>query len=161
MEQKLTKAFNEQIKNELASSYLYLSMASYFESINLSGCGHWMQMQAKEELMHAMKLYTFLNDVGGKVELEAIAKPPVSFASPLDVFKQTLAHEKKVTAMINKLYNLAQKTGDNAAAICLQWFVTEQIEEEKSATDIVEMLKRVKPDSGQMIMIDRELAARV
>lgn len=90
-----------------------------FESINLSGCANWMKIQAKEELMHAMKLYTFLNDVGEKVELEAISKAPVLFASPLDVFKQTLAHEKKVTIMIDNLYNLAQKTGDNAAAICL------------------------------------------
>ena len=160
MDKKLTKAFNEQIKNELASSYLYLSMAAYFESINLGGCGHWMQMQAKEELMHAMKLYAFLNDVGEKVELEAIAKPPVSFASPLDTFKHTLAHEKKVTSMINKLYTLAQKTGDHAATICLQWFVTEQVEEEKSAAAIIEMLKMIKADSGQMIMIDRELANR-
>lgn len=160
MDKKLTKAFNEQINNELASSYLYLSMAAYFESINLSGCGHWMKAQAKEELTHAMKLYDFLNDVGEKIELKAIDKPQASFASPLDAFKQTLAHEKKVTAMINKLYDLALKTGDNAAAICLQWFVTEQVEEEKSAAEIVEMFKMIKADSGQIIMIDRGLAKR-
>jgi len=160
MDKKLANAFNEQIKNEIASSYLYLSMAAYFESINLGGCGHWMKIQAKEELTHAMKLYDFLNDVGEKVELGAIPKPQTSFASPLDAFKKTLEHEKKVTSMINKLYTLAQKTGDNAAAICLQWFVTEQVEEEKSATEIVEMLKMIKTDSGQMIMIDRGLAKR-
>jgi len=107
-----------------------------------------------------MKLYEFLNDVGEKVVLEAIPKPPVTFASPLDVFKKTLEHEKKVTGMINKLYALAQKTGDNAAIIHLQWFITEQVEEEKSAKEIVEMLKMVKSDSGQIFMIDRALAKR-
>lgn len=160
MDNELAEAFNEQIKNELASSYLYLSMAAYCESINLSGFGHWMKLQAKEELKHAMKLYEFLNDVGEKVVLEAIPKPPVTFASPLDVFKKTLEHEKKVTGMINKLYALAQKTGDNAAIIHLQWFITEQVEEEKSAKEIVEMLKMVKSDSGQIFMIDRALAKR-
>ncbi len=160
MDNELAEAFNEQIKNEFASSYLYLSMAAYCESVNLSGFGHWMKLQAKEELTHAMKLYEFLNDVGEKVVLEAIPKPPVSFASALDVFEKTLAHEKKVTGMINKLYALAQKTGDNAAAIYLQWFITEQVEEEKSATEIVEMLKMIKADSGQIIMVDRALAKR-
>jgi len=160
MNKSLAKAFNEQVKNEIYSGYIYLAMAQYFEGVNLPGCAHWMRKQTKEEVGHAMKLIGYLNDVGETVELAAIGKPPANYKSPLDAFKKTLEHEKKVTGLINKLYNLAQKVGDNAAAICLQWFVTEQIEEEKSATDILEMLKRVKPDSGQIIMLDQALAKR-
>jgi len=160
MDTKLAKAFNEQIKNELYSAYLYLSMAAYCESINLSGFGNWMKHQAEEEVSHAMKLFEFLNGTGEKVTLAAIPQPPVKFSSAADIFKQTLEHEQKVTKMINKLYNQAQKTGDNAAAIFLQWFVNEQVEEEKTASEILAKLKMIKPDSGQIIMLDSMLGKR-
>lgn len=160
MDTKLVKAFNEQIKNEMYSAYIYLGMATYFESVSLPGFAAWMEKQAQEEMGHAMKLYKYLHEVGEKVELQAIPKPPADYKSPLDVFKKTLAHEQKVTAMINDLYALAQKVKDNAAAIFLQWFITEQVEEEKSANDVIEILKRVKPDSAQIIMVDVQMGKR-
>ncbi|MBU1043985.1 MAG: ferritin [Candidatus Omnitrophica bacterium] len=160
MDAKLIKAFNEQIKNEIFSAYMYLGMAAYFETINLPGFAKWMQVQTKEELGHAMKMYSFLNDVGAAVELHAIAKPAADYKSALDVMKKTLAHEKLVTAMIDNLYNLAQKLGDNAATIFLQWFVTEQVEEEKSASDVIALLDRIKPDSAQIVMLDVQMGKR-
>ncbi|MBI4845494.1 MAG: ferritin [Candidatus Omnitrophica bacterium] len=160
MDKKLAKAMNEQVKNELYSAYLYLAMAAYCDYQNLPGFAHWMKTQAKEEQSHAMKIYGFLNNVGERVVMEAIAKPPAEFDSPADVFKKTLEHEKKVTALINDLYNLAQKVQDNAAAIFLQWFVTEQVEEEKNAADILAVLKVIKADSGQLILLDKELGKR-
>lgn len=160
MDTKLLKEFNEQIKSELYSAYIYLSMAAYFGSVNLSGFGHWMKQQAKEEYKHAMKIFDFINDRGEKVILQAIEQPPVTFSSTADVFKKTLEHEQKVTAMINKLYALAQKAQDNAAAVFLQWFVTEQVEEEKTASDILAQLKMIKSDSGQILMLDKTLGKR-
>jgi ferritin len=156
----LQKAFNEQIKNELYSAYLYLSMAAYFESINLTGFSHWMRQQVKEEMVHAMKMFEFLGDRGERVILEAIAKPPSDFSSPKGVFEETLKHEKKVTSLINKLYDLASKVDDKAAVIFLQWFVTEQVEEEKSASDILEKLKVAKPDSAALLMLDSMMGKR-
>ncbi len=160
MDAKLSKAFNEQIKNELYSAYLYLSMAAYCDASNLPGCAHWMKKQAKEETAHAMKLYDFMADVGERVVLAAIPQPPAEFSSLADVFKQTLDHERKVTGLINALYSLAQKSNDNAAAIYLQWFVSEQVEEEKNAVNILAMLKLLKQDSAQVLLLDRELGKR-
>jgi ferritin len=160
MEKKLYNAFNDQIKNELYSGYLYLAMAAYFETENLPGFAHWMKLQAKEEVEHAMKLFEFLNDVGERVVLQAIPQPQVKFSSAQDAFKVTLAHEQKVTSLINNLYNLASKVSDNAAKIFLQWFVTEQVEEEKHASEILTQLKMVKPDTAAMLMLDRALAQR-
>jgi ferritin len=160
MDAKLIKAFNEQIKNEIYSAYMYLGMAAYFETISLPGFAKWMERQTKEEFAHAMKLYQYLNDVQAAVELQAIPKPPAVYDSALDVFKKTLAHEKQVTAMINNLYNMAQKAGDNAAAIFLQYFVSEQVEEEKSVSDVIELLKRIKPDSAQIVMLDVQMGKR-
>jgi len=160
MDKKLHRAFNEQIKNEYYSSYLYLSMAAYFESVNLEGFAHWMEIQAKEELGHAMKIFGFLNDRGARVILEAIPKPPVEFLSSKGAFEETLKHEKKVTAMINKLYALAQKVEDSASAIFLQWFITEQVEEEKSASAILEKLKMIKPEGAALLMLDAHLGKR-
>ena len=119
MDKKLRDAVNEQIKNELYSAYMYLSMAAYFDGANLEGFAHWMKVQAKEEYGHAMKLYEHLIDRGEKVLLKAIDQPPVDFSSPLDAFEKTLAHEKKVTKMIDALYALSGKLNDNAALIML------------------------------------------
>jgi ferritin len=160
MDKKLVKAFNEQMKNEFYSSYLYLAMAAYFESINLEGFAHWMKVQAKEELAHGMKFFEFLNDRGERTVLEAIPKPPANFASAKAVFEETLKHEKKVTGLINKLYEASTKAKDNAAAIFLQWFISEQVEEEKSASSILEKLKIIKPGSGTLLVFDQALGKR-
>ncbi|MCX5702048.1 MAG: ferritin [Candidatus Omnitrophica bacterium] len=160
MDKKLVKAINEQIKNELYSSYLYLSMAAYFESKNLPGFGHWMRVQAKEENEHGMKMFDFLADRGERIALEAISQPPSDFSSAQEVFEETLKHEKKVTALINQLYDIASKVDDKASQIFLQWFITEQIEEEKNANSILETIKSIKSYSAALIMLDRELAKR-
>ena len=156
----LQDALNEQIKNELYSAYLYLSMSAYFERINLPGSARWMRLQSQEETSHAMKFFDHLNDRGGTVVLQAIDQPPSEFKSPLEMFQQALAHEQKVTGMINKLYALAVKENDYPAQVELQWFVTEQVEEEKNATQIVEQLKIVGEHGPSLIMIDRQLGAR-
>jgi ferritin len=154
-------AFNAQIKNELASGYLYLSMAAYFEAINLPGFAHWMKVQEKEEKSHAMKMFDFLADRGVRVELQAIPQPPVEFSSPEKVFEETVKHEKKVTALINNLYDIACKANDHAAKVFLHWFITEQVEEEKNPAKILGDLKMLKSDSGAaLLMLDRELAKR-
>lgn len=160
MDKKLTKALNEQIKNEFYSAYLYLAMAAYFETKNLPGFAHWMKVQFKEEQGHGMKIYEFVIDRGDKAILQSIPQPPAEFSSPLDVFEETLKHEKKVTALLNDLYRITQEVKDNAAGIFLQWFISEQVEEEKNAVIIVETLKVLKPDSAAIIMLDRELAKR-
>ena len=122
-------AINEQIKNEMYSAYLYLSMSAYCESINLPGFAHWMQMQAQEEMVHAMKFYGYVHTRGGRVVLLAIDQPPAEFQSPLDIFEKALEHEQKVTAMIDNLYDLAIQEKDYASQVLLQWFVTEQVED--------------------------------
>lgn len=160
MNKKLQDAFNKQINNELYSAYLYLSMAAYCESKNLPGFGQWLKLQAKEETAHAMKLFGFIVDRGARVVLQGIAQPPAEYASALDIFEKTLEHERKVTEAIDRLYELAGGVKDNAAHAFLQWFVGEQVEEEKNATAIVETLKMIKPDSAALIMLDRELAKR-
>jgi ferritin len=156
----LQDAFNEQIKNELYSAYLYLSMSAYFERVNMPGFAHWMRAQSQEEVSHAMKFFEHVNDRGSYVVLKTIEQPPSEFKSPLDIFQQALEHEKKVTAMINRLYDMAIKENDYPAQVELQWFVTEQVEEEKSASDIVEQLKMIGEHSPSLIMLDRQLGAR-
>jgi ferritin len=153
-------AMNEQIKNELYSAYLYLSMSAYCEAANLPGFAHWMRVQAQEEETHAMKFYDFIYERGGRVVLQAIDQPPVEFQSPLHVFEQTLEHEQKVTAMIHDLYALAVQEKDYASQAFLQWFVTEQVEEEGNATQIVETLKMIGDKGQALIMLDRELGKR-
>jgi ferritin len=157
---RLQEAMNEQIKNELYSAYLYLSMSAYCDAANLPGFAHWMQMQAQEEQAHAMKFYEFIYERGGRVVLQAIDQPPVEFQSPLAIFEQTLEHEQKVTAMIHDLYALAVEEKDYASQAFLQWFVTEQVEEEASATQIVETLKMIGDKGHALIMLDRQLGRR-
>ncbi|AEH44865.1 Ferroxidase [Thermodesulfatator indicus DSM 15286] len=158
--EKMEKAFNEQIKWELYSAYLYLSMAAYFDSLNLPGFSKWMKAQAVEETMHAMKFYNFINERGGKVDLEAIDKPPTEWESPLAVMEYALNHEKEVTRRINNLMELAQQEKDHASQIFLQWFITEQVEEEDSFGSIVAQMRLVKDSPEALFMIDRELASR-
>lgn len=161
MNKKLEKEINAQITKEYYSSYLYLSMAAYFESKNLPGMSHWMKMQAQEEMLHTMKFFDFMNDRGCRVVFGAIDKPPSDFSSVKDVFKKTLEHEKKVTASINNLYSIASSANDNAAVVLLQWFITEQVEEEKNPSDILAKIDFIKEDTVGLLMLDKELAARL
>ena len=160
LSEKMLKALNKQLNAELYSSYLYLSMSAYFQSINLSGFANWMRVQAMEEMTHAMKIYDFVNERGARVILQKVDEPPSEWSSPLAAFQQAYQHEQKVTGMINKLVNLAVEEGDHATNIFLQWFVSEQVEEEASADEIVQKLKLVGDDGGGIFMIDRELAQR-
>lgn len=156
----IEEAINEQIKNELYSAYLYLSMSAYLEANNMPGFARWMRLQNQEEVSHAMKLFDYMNDRGSRVVLQAIDQPPAEFESALDIFQKALDHEQKVTAMINRIYELAVKENDYPTQVELQWFITEQVEEEKSAGDIVEQLKMVGEHGPSLIMLDQQLGAR-
>lgn len=161
MKEKMLVAFNKQINAEMYSAYLYLSMEAYFQSINLPGFAAWMRVQTQEEMMHAMKFYDFVFERGGKVTLEAIDKPPLTWDSPLAAFKEVLKHEQHVTSLINDLVDLAIKEKDHASNIFLQWFVTEQVEEEASADAVIQRLKLAKDNASGLFMIDTELSKRV
>lgn len=160
LSEKLSHAINAQINHELYSGYLYLSMAAYFDGESLPGFAHWMRAQAEEEQAHALKFYRYVYERGGTVTLSAIDGPPTEFASPLAVFEQTLAHERKVTGLINNLYALAVEDKDYASQVFLQWFISEQVEEEDNATQIIETLKRVGEKGQALVMLDRELGRR-
>jgi len=153
-------AMNGQINNELYSAYQYLSMAAYCEAVNLPGFARWMRAQSREELQHAMKFYDFVLERNGRVALQAIGAPLGEFGSPLEVFEKALEPEQKVTAMINELYGLAAGENDYASQAFLQWFVTEQVEEEKNAGDVVETLKMVGDSREALFLLDRELGLR-
>jgi ferritin len=156
----LQAAFNDQINKELYSAYLYFGMSAWCEAANLPGAAHWLKAQAAEEQGHALKLFGIVQDRGGKVTLEAIAKPPQEYTSLLDLFEQVLGHEQKVTSLINGLYKVALGENDYPAQFALQWFVNEQVEEEKNATMIVETLKMVGVQGASLFMVDRQLGAR-
>jgi ferritin len=153
-------ALNNQIKLEIQSAYAYLAMGAYAESINLPGFAAWFRAQWHEELGHAEKLMGIVYDRGGRVVLQGVDKPASDYASPLDIFKQVLAHEQKVTSMINKLYEAAMKESDYATQIEIQWFIKEQVEEEKVAAGIIEQLKMMGETGTPLLMMDRQLAAR-
>ena len=161
MEKKLLDELNLQINKEMYSSYLYLSMAAYFDAKSLSGFSHWMKMQVQEEMIHAMKIFNFINDRGQRVVLQAIAQPDVDFLSVKAIFEKSLAHEQYVTERINGLYELSDKLNDNAAKIMLEWFVTEQVEEEKNVNEIIDKISFLKEDPMSMLMLDKELGARL
>ncbi|MCX8082882.1 MAG: ferritin [bacterium] len=160
MDKILYKELNEQVIKELYSAYLYLSMASYFNSLHLEGFAHWMKLQAKEEIGHAMRIYDYLNENGERVIFEAIDKPPFDFKSPVDVFEKTFEHEKKVTKSIENIYKVAREKNDYAAEVFLQWFINEQVEEEKQALTILEKLKKAEGNEQLILMIDKELGER-
>jgi len=156
----MQEALNEQIQKEYHSSYLYLAMAAHFEASNLPGAAQWMRVQSQEELAHALKLFDHMVDRGGRVTLQAIPQPAVEYKSALDVFEKALAHEQFITAAIHKLYALALKEADYPAQVMLQWFVTEQVEEEKTAGEVVEQLKAVGESKNGLFMVDRGLGKR-
>jgi ferritin len=151
---------NNQIKHELYSAYMYLSMAAHFEAANLGGFASWMRVQAGEEQEHALKFFDHILDRGGKVALQAIDQPPVEFGTPLAVFEQVYTHEQHVTALIHKLYAQAVTENDYASQLFLGWFVTEQVEEEKNATTIVETLKMIGDKSNAIYQLDHQLGKR-
>ena len=158
---RIVAALNEQVNAELYSAYLYLSMEAYFHDAALAGFANWMRIQTQEEVVHAMKIYDYVVERGGRVVLKAIARPQVTWKSPLDAFKAAYKHEQKVTGLINALVDLAIKEKDHATNSFLQWFVDEQVEEEASAGDIVQKLKLVERAPGGLFMLDKELAQRV
>jgi ferritin len=160
LSEKVQTALNNQMIAELYSAYLYLSMSAYFEHINLEGFAHWMYIQAQEEALHAKKFYDFINRRGGRVTLKQIDAPPSDWESPLAVFEDTLNHERKVTGLINDLVNTALAEQDHATQIFLQWFVTEQVEEEESAENILNKLQLLGDSKQGLFMIDRELGQR-
>jgi ferritin len=160
LSQAVQDAINEQIKNELYSAYLYLAMSAHCQANNLPGMAQWMTVQSKEEVGHAMKFFEYVNDRAGRVLLKAIDQPPAEWKSPLVMFQAALEHEQKVTGLINGLYALALKENDYATQVELQWFITEQVEEEKNAGEIVEQLKRVGEQGPGLMMTDRHLGKR-
>jgi len=161
LNKRMVKALNEQINKELYSAYLYLSMSAHSTFIGLKGFANWFMVQYQEEMVHVMKIYDYVNDQGGQVKLMAVAEPPAEFGSPLDMFEKTLKHERFITKCINDLVDLAVKEKDHATNVFLQWFVTEQIEEEANDNDIISKLKLVGKEGNGLFMVDKELAARV
>lgn len=153
-------AINTQIRNEYYSSYLYLSMSAYCESRSFPGCASWLRRQSEEELVHAMKLFDYMVDRGGRVVLESIDQPPSEFGTLLEVFEEVLEHEREVTGMINSLYDLAVSQNDHATAVALHWFIEEQVEEEKSAEEVVEKLKLASDSGAALMILDAELGSR-
>ena len=160
LSEKLLEALNKQVVNELYSAYLYLSMAAYLDAKGLPGFATWMKAQAKEELEHAMKFYEYINDRGGRVRLDAIPKPPQDWVSITDLFKQALQHEKSVTASIYRLAEIAEEEKDRATQVFLQWFIDEQVEEEKTFMEILGKLKLAGEVPQALLMLDAKLGER-
>jgi ferritin len=157
----MENALNDQLNAELYSAYLYLSMEAYFQLKSLPGFANWMRCQTQEEIVHAMKFYSFINDRNSRVELKEIAKPPIEWDSPLKVFDASYEHEQKVTRLINNLVDLSIKEKDHATNNFLQWFVGEQVEEESSVSAVIDRLKFIGTSGEGLIQIDKELALRV
>jgi ferritin len=161
IKEKIQDTMNKQLNAELYSSYLYLSMSAYFESVALKGFANWMRIQAQEELTHAMKFHDFIHKSGGRVILTAVDAPQTQWDSPLTAFEHVYQHEQKVTGLINNLVNLAVTEVDHAANNFLQWFVAEQVEEESSADEIVQKIKLSGNDRSALFLLDQELGKRV
>lgn len=158
---KMEQAINAQINAELYSAYLYLSMCAHFENRTLKGFANWMRVQAQEEMFHAIKFFDHVSARGGKVTLGAIQAPPSEWGTPLEVMKEVAAHESKVTGLINNLVDLSMELKDHASLIFLHWYVTEQIEEEMNAGDLVQKLTLAGTSPEAMLLLDKELSLRV
>lgn len=161
LSEKMADALNGQLNKEMYSAYLYMSMSAHSTYIGLKGFANWFMVQYQEEMTHATKIYDYLNHQGAQVKLAAIAQPPTNFVSPLEMFEKTLEHEKFITRSINELVDLSIQEKDHATNVFLQWFVTEQIEEESNDTEIISELKLIGEDGRGLLMLDRELAQRV
>ncbi|PIE66744.1 MAG: ferritin [Deltaproteobacteria bacterium] len=158
--EKMTDALNQQVNREIYSAYLYMAMSAHCNQSGLKGFANWFMVQYHEEMLHAMKIYEYIQRQGSAVELAAIQAPPTDFASPLDMFTQTLAHEQFITRSINDLMELAIAEKDHASQIFLEWYVTEQVEEEDNDNDIIARLNFIKDNPQGLMMLDRELAQR-
>lgn len=161
LKENVQEALNEQLNAELYSSYLYLSMSTYFQSVELRGFANWMRVQAQEELSHAMKFYDYVNKSGGRVILKEISAPQTEWDSPRATFEHVFQHEQKVTSLIHNLVGLATKEKDHTTNNFLQWFVKEQVEEESSANEVLEKVKLVGDESSGLLSLDQELGQRV
>jgi ferritin len=157
---RLEKELNKQLNAELYSAYLYLSMSAFLASKNLSGFSHWMKLQFEEEQQHAMKFFQYIIDRGGRVELEKISAPKKEWKDVLDVFDNVVKHEAKVTEMINNLVNIALEEKDHATVAMLQWYVSEQVEEEATVGDIYDQLSLIDGKGAGLFMLDREAKQR-
>jgi ferritin len=153
-------ALNAHLEEEMYSANLYLAMAAFCESLNLKGFSHWMHIQSKEEQAHALKFFDYLVDRGGRAQIKAVPEPPGEYKSPRDVFEKTLAHEIEVTNKVHKLYEMALKEKDYATQNFLQWFITEQVEEEARVAEYAEKLKMIGESSNAIFWIDKELRKR-
>ena len=160
LSKKLEKELNEQINAEFWSAYLYLSMAAYFEDKNLSGFANWMKVQYQEEISHVMKFFDYINERGGRVELKPIEAVKTEWKDEIEAFEETFAHEQKVSALINNLVNIAIEEKDHATNNMLQWYVSEQVEEEANANDLLQQLKMLDGNKHGLLMLDRELKQR-
>lgn len=161
LNKKIEAALNEQMNREMYSAYLYMSMSSFASHRGLKGFAKWFMVQYHEEMLHAMKLYEYINLRGGRSILMAIAQPPSEFASPHDLFHKTLEHEQYITQSINHCMDLALSEKDHATQIFLQWYVTEQVEEENNDTEIIAQLNLIKEDPQGLMLLDKDLFARV
>jgi ferritin len=160
MSKKMTDALNQQINEEYYSNYIYLAMAAYLDDKDLEGMAHWMRMQAQEEYLHGMKIFDYMIERGARVELKAVAAPPKEWDSPLAAFEAAFEHECLMTAHINTLADLAISEKDHATNNIMQWYVTEQVEEESNVDSIVKKLKMMGADGHGLFLMDRELASR-
>ncbi len=160
MNASVQDAFNEQVRNELSSGYLYLSMSAHFDRENLPGFARWMRLQAQEELAHAMRLFDYVLRRGGRVELQGIEPPPTDFGPPLSLFERVLEHERAVTGMIHRLFELSGKEGDWAAQQELQWFIAEQVEEEDTAATARDQVRMAGDDQAALLMLDQQFGSR-
>jgi len=158
---KMEEALNGQLNAEFYSAYLYLSMAGYFESIDLKGFANWMRVQAQEEQFHSMKLYDYIFERGGKVTLRPIEAPPSNWDCPLAVFEATMEHEMKVSGLINDLVYLAREEKDNASEIFLQWYVHKQVEEENNVGTVLGQVKQIKDSPHAIFIMDKDMAQRI
>lgn len=159
--EKMATAINDQMIREMYSAYLYMSMSNFSSNLGLKGFANWLMVQYHEEMFHAMKMYEYLQSQGSEIKLKQIDEPPSKWESPLDMFEKVLEHEKKVTAWINELMEIAIEEKDHASRIFLQWYVTEQVEEEENDNDIIAPLKLIGDNAQGLMMLDKELAARM
>lgn len=160
LNKKVETALNEQVNAEIWSAYLYLSMSAYFEDQNLSGFANWMRVQWQEEISHALKIFDYINERGGRVMLKPIDAVKTDWSSPVEAFEETLEHERHVTRLIHNLVDIAIEEKDHATNNMLQWFVAEQVEEEDNAETLLEQLKMIGGKGHGMLMLDRELKSR-
>jgi ferritin len=158
--ERLAQAMNDQIKNELESYYIYLSMAAYLHSVGLDGMGHYFRCQAHEEMVHAMKFFEHLNDRGARVVLQDLAQLKTEWQSPLEAFEDALKHEEFISGKINDLITIAREVKDYASEPMLAWFADEQVEEEANAGKIVSDMRMIESDKSALLMMDRELGQR-